>query len=102
EVSIPGAESLELPDPDARDAPGRRAAPDADDRGAPQRRGDSLAADLRAVPRPVPLGIRRPEGQTADPPGPDRGPWRPRCADAVPPRPVRRADHQLLRVLFRD
>ena len=61
-VPLPGAEPLELPDADARDARGLELhqVPLA----AEHRIGDghSLAADLRALPRPVPDGPRRAHG----------------------------------------
>ena len=63
-----------------------RAAPDAHDGRAQDRRGHPLAADLRAVPRAVPIGPRRDPGQAAAPPRPGRRPRRPGRTDAVPPR----------------
>ena len=94
EMQLPGAEPLRAANPDAaRCSRSVEAAPDAVDRRASHRKRHPRHPDLRAVPRPVPLGLRRAPIQAADPPRPGRGPRQPRfplrCSSPRPGSSVR-------------
>src|SRR5262249_52978194 len=94
-VQLPGTEPLELPHADTGDA-GSRPAPDADLGRASLQRGHPLAADLRALPRTMPVGLPDYTGEAPAPPRSRRRPWRPRSAHTLPPRCPRLPTRQLL------
>ena len=101
-LSIPGAESLELPDSLTGDAQGAGDSHGAEIGRASHLGRHSLAADLRALPRSVPDDPRHDQGDAALATRSGRRPWRSRRSDVVPARGARMPDHHLLRILFRQ